>query len=188
MTFGWTINEDYLYEDLNGLDWNEIRVEYQQRIEAGLTDDEFYAAMDEVVMRLGDDHSVFLSPDQVSEEDDEFQGKYDYVGIGVMLSAVPDRQRAVIIVTFPGSPAEAAGLQPREQPPGRGRRANPGRGGILERYRARAGGLCGDPHGPNPRASAAPGNSQAPADHLFAARPLPEFLLLQKGSASATSC
>jgi len=109
-----TIKEDYLYEDFNGLDWNEIRVEYQQRIEAGLTSDEFYAAMDDVIMRLGDDHSVFLSPAQVSEEDDEFQGKYDYVGIGVMLSAVPDRQRAVIIVTFPGSPAEAAGLQPRD--------------------------------------------------------------------------
>jgi carboxyl-terminal processing protease len=109
-----TIKEDYIYEDFNGLDWNEIRVEYQQRIEAGLTSAEFYAAMDEVIMRLGDDHSVFLSPAQVSEEDDEFQGKYDYVGIGVMLSAVPDRQRAVIIVTFPGSPAEAAGLQPRD--------------------------------------------------------------------------
>jgi carboxyl-terminal processing protease len=109
-----TIKEDYLYEDFNGLNWNDIGVEYQQRIEAGLTSDEFYAAMDEVIMRLGDDHSVFLSPAQVSEEDDEFQGKYDYVGIGVMLSAVPDRQRAVIIVTFPDSPAKAAGLQPRD--------------------------------------------------------------------------
>ncbi len=109
-----TINEDYLYEDFNGLDWIEIRIEYQQRIESGLTDDEFYDAMDEVVMRLGDDHSVFLRPTQVSEEDEEFQGNYDYVGIGVMLSAVPDRQRAVIIVTFPGSPAETAGLQPRD--------------------------------------------------------------------------
>jgi carboxyl-terminal processing protease len=65
-------------------------------------------------MRLGDDHSIFLSPVQVSKEDDEFQGNYDYVGIGVMLSAVPDRQRAVILVTFPGSPAETAGLQPRD--------------------------------------------------------------------------
>jgi C-terminal peptidase prc len=109
-----TVKENYLYEDFNGLDWDEIRIEYQQRIEAGLTDDEFYAAMDEVIMRLGDDHSVFLSPVQVSKEDDEFQGNYDYVGIGVMLSAVPDRQRAVILVTFPGSPAEAAGLQPRD--------------------------------------------------------------------------
>jgi carboxyl-terminal processing protease len=109
-----TINEDYLYEDFNGLDWTEIRIEYQQRIESGMTDDEFYDAMDEVVMRLGDDHSVFLRPAQVSEEDEEFQGKYDYVGIGVMLSAVPDRQRAVVLVTFPGSPAETAGLQPRD--------------------------------------------------------------------------
>jgi len=32
----------------------------------------------------------------------------------MILSAMPDRQRAVILVTFPNSPAEAAGLQPRD--------------------------------------------------------------------------
>jgi C-terminal processing protease CtpA/Prc len=111
----WTkVKNEYLYEDFNGLNWEEIHTEYLQRIEAGLTNTEFYAAMEEMIMHLGDEHSVFLSPDQVSEENEEFQGKYDYVGIGVILSAVPDRQRAVILVTFPGSPAEAAGLQPRD--------------------------------------------------------------------------
>jgi carboxyl-terminal processing protease len=109
-----TIKEEYLYEDFNGLDWDEIHVEYRQRIQAGLTNAEFYAAMDEMVMRLGDDHSVFLSPELVIEEEAEYQGNYDFVGIGVMLSPVPDRQRAVILVTFPGSPAEASGLQPRD--------------------------------------------------------------------------
>ena len=111
----WTIvKEEYLYEDFNGLDWEEIHAEYQQRIENGLTNDEFYAAMDEMIMRLGDDHSVYLGPEQVSSDDAEFQGGFDYVGVGMILSAMPDRQRAVILVTFPNSPAEAAGLQPRD--------------------------------------------------------------------------
>ena len=109
-----TIKEEYLYVDFNGLDWDEIHTEYQQRIQTGLTNDDFYAAMDEMIMRLGDDHSVFLSPDQVAEEEAEYRGNYDFVGIGVMLSAVPDRNRAVILVTFPGSPAEASGLLPRD--------------------------------------------------------------------------
>lgn len=109
-----TIKDEYLYEDFNGLDWDEIHIEYQKRIQAGLTNEDFYAALDEMVMRLGDDHSVFLSPEMVVKEEAEYQGNYDFVGIGVMLSAVPDRQRAVILVTFPGSPAEASGLKPRD--------------------------------------------------------------------------
>jgi len=109
-----TVKDEYLYPDFNGLDWDEIHVEYLQRIDDGLTSDKFYAAMEEMIMRLGDDHSVFLSPDQVSAQNEEFQGNYDYVGVGIMLSAVPDRKRAVILVTFPGSPAEKAGLQPRD--------------------------------------------------------------------------
>ena len=109
-----TVNDVYLYKDFNGLDWDEIHAEYLQRIDGGLANQEFYTAMQEMIARLGDDHSIFLSPYQVSEENEEFQGKYDYVGIGVMLAAVPDRQRAVILVTFPGSPAEKAGLQPRD--------------------------------------------------------------------------
>jgi carboxyl-terminal processing protease len=108
------VKDEYLYPDFNGLDWEAIYIEYQQRIQDGLSNAEFYEAMDEMIMRLGDDHSVFLSPSQVAEEDAEYQGEYDYVGVGVMLSAIPDRQRAVILVTFPGSPAEKAGLKPRD--------------------------------------------------------------------------
>lgn len=109
-----TVKEEYLYPDFNGLDWDEIHTEYRQRIEAGLTNNEFYEAMNELIMRLGDDHSVFLRPDQAFTEQEQYQGNYDYAGIGVLLSAVPERERAVILLTFPGSPAEAAGLRSRD--------------------------------------------------------------------------
>jgi C-terminal peptidase prc len=108
------VRDEYLYPDFNGIDWNAIHEEYRQRIETGLTNDEFYLAMDEMIARLGDDHSVFLSPQEAAEEDAEYAGNLDYVGIGVLLSAVPERQRAVILLTFPGSPAEEAGLKPRD--------------------------------------------------------------------------
>jgi C-terminal peptidase prc len=108
------VDQEYLYPDFNGLDWEAIYAEYRQRIEAGMTKDAFYLAMDEMISRLGDDHSVFLSPAEVIEEDAGFAGENDYVGVGVLITAVPERNRATVLVTFPGSPAEQAGLQPHD--------------------------------------------------------------------------
>ena len=111
----WTIvNETYVYTDFNGLDWNAIHEEYQQIITSGLTNTRFYLTMSELIDQLGDEHSYFIDPQQVSEQIAEYEGEHDYVGIGIMISAVPERQRAVILSVFPGSPAEAIGLQPRD--------------------------------------------------------------------------
>jgi carboxyl-terminal processing protease len=109
-----TVKDTYVYPDFNGLDWNAIHQEYQQKIESGLTNENFYLDMAELIIRLGDNHSYFLNPQQVAEQNAEYQGIHDYVGIGVMVHAVPQRQRAVVLSVFPGSPAEAAGLQPRD--------------------------------------------------------------------------
>ncbi len=105
-----TVRDDYLYADFNGLNWDAVGDEYEMRVKAGMTDADFYAAMDEMISRLGDDHSAYLSPEQVSEEDAEFAGENDYVGIGVLTTIVPERERVVILLVFPGSPAEGAGL------------------------------------------------------------------------------
>lgn len=105
------INDNYLYADFNGLDWEAIYDDYSQRIEAGMSDDDFYLAMEGLVFSLGDEHSVFLRPQEVLREEAEFAGNNDYVGIGALIIAVPERDRAAILVTFPGSPAEQAGLK-----------------------------------------------------------------------------
>ncbi len=108
------VNDTYVYPDFNGIDWNAIHQEFQQRVQAGLSNDDFYLAMGEMISRLGDDHSVFLSPQAVAQEEADFQGQHDYAGIGILVSAVPERNRAVILSVFHNSPAEAAGLQPRD--------------------------------------------------------------------------
>ena len=95
-----TVRDVYLYPDFNGLDWDAIHVEYRAKIDAGLSDDEFYSAMDEMLYRLGDEHSIFLSPAQALAEDLEFSGEHDYIGIGIMTAPVPERDRVVIIVVF----------------------------------------------------------------------------------------
>jgi carboxyl-terminal processing protease len=104
------VREEYLYPDFNGLDWNAVHDEYLHRIEAGLTQEEYYSALSEMINLLNDDHSVFFNPKQVAAEEAQLSGANDYVGIGVYTTAVPERQRVTIIVVFPGSPAEHAGL------------------------------------------------------------------------------
>ena len=106
-----TVNENYLYSDFNGVDWYAIDNEYRQRIESGLNDDEFYVAMDEMISELGDEHSKFFNPEQVAAMDIETESGYDYVGIGILSTALPERDYITIILTFPGGPAEEAGLQ-----------------------------------------------------------------------------
>jgi len=108
------VNTDYLYPDFNGVHWAAIQVEYRQKIMAGLNRDEFYLAMDEMLGLLGDEHSFFLSPEDVKEEEASYAGENDYVGIGVYTSPVIERRQVNIIVVFPGSPAQEAGLKSRD--------------------------------------------------------------------------
>jgi C-terminal peptidase prc len=110
-----TINNEYLYPDFNGLDWNAIHLEYREHIDSGLTNDQFYFLMNEMINRLGDDHSRFVAPEEVEIEDAEYRGNSDYVGVGILVSAIPEHDQAVILVVFPDSPADKAGLKSRDR-------------------------------------------------------------------------
>ncbi len=70
-----------------------------------------YAAIQAMVNSLGDTgHSRFETPAEVKQEHQSLSG--NYVGIGISLQPDPSGQYFQISVTFPGSPAEKAGLQP----------------------------------------------------------------------------
>jgi C-terminal peptidase prc len=105
------IDQEYLYEDFNGLDWDAVYQENLARIQQGLTQEDFYELMSEMIHSLGDDHSAFMDPERVAEESARFAGQIDYVGIGVITTSVPERDRVSILLVFPGSPAERAGLK-----------------------------------------------------------------------------
>ncbi|MEK6222814.1 MAG: hypothetical protein N2D54_11265, partial [Chloroflexota bacterium] len=104
------VHEEYLYDDFNGVDWPAVRVDYEAKIEAGYNDQEFYAAMDEVIKLLRDDHSTFLDPFSVAQEEAEYAGEKDYAGIGIWVSPIVEENKAVVLLVFPESPAEAAGV------------------------------------------------------------------------------
>jgi carboxyl-terminal processing protease len=105
------VKKNYVYPDFNGLDWNAMRTEYGARIDNGLDNQQFYDAMRELIQRLGDDHSQFLTPDDVAAIESESQGDINYVGIGTYHVPYPDQKLSSIIAIFPGSPAEEAGLK-----------------------------------------------------------------------------
>jgi carboxyl-terminal processing protease len=110
-----TVNEEYLYPDFNGVDWNAIHDEYHARVQVGMAPDAFYLAMDEMIRRLGDDHSVFLTPEQVTQEEAELAGNMEYVGIGIFSQITRANDAMVILFVFPDSPAEEAGLQAHDK-------------------------------------------------------------------------
>jgi C-terminal peptidase prc len=108
----WTVvDKNYLYPDFNGLDWDAVQKEYFTIIDSGLTDDEFYMLMNELVLRLGDDHSAYFNPSEVADLDAETNGQYKFVGIGILGTVVEGKDYLTVILTFPGGPAEKAGLK-----------------------------------------------------------------------------
>ena len=108
---GRVVKDVYVYPDYNGRDWNEIQARYRTRIEAGLNTQSFYREISTMIDELGDEHSFYLSPVEVAEAEAELRGEIEFVGVGIYGQPDFQRERLIVISTFPGSPAEHAGIQ-----------------------------------------------------------------------------
>lgn len=104
---------DHLLKDVNfGLFWevwNKIQTQYIDR-PAGETK-LLYGAVAGLVSSLGDPYSVFLPPEPAKEFKDDLQGKFEGIGaeIGIRDNIL------TIISPLPDSPAEQAGLKPKDR-------------------------------------------------------------------------
>lgn len=108
------VEDVYVYPDYNGNNWDAIVARYRSLVEAGLETEAFYREMQNMVNELGDEHSSFISPVQVLESEAELRGEIEFVGVGIYSDVDFERGRLVVISTFPGSPADYAGLQPHD--------------------------------------------------------------------------
>ncbi|HSL28355.1 MAG TPA: S41 family peptidase [Anaerolineales bacterium] len=108
---GQIIEEVYVYPDYNGRDLNEIQARYRAKIEAGIDTKTFYNEISTLIEELGDEHSFYLSPVEVEQSEIELRGDTEFVGVGIVAHFDTERGRGVVISTFPGSPAEHAGIQ-----------------------------------------------------------------------------
>lgn len=108
-----TVNDNYLYADFRGVDWLAVRDEFAPRVAATTGNEAFYQLLAEMVGRLDDNHSRFLPPSAVQREDVLSSGREEQVGIGVI--TLPLADGLLIQQIFPNSPAERAGLRPRDR-------------------------------------------------------------------------
>ncbi|NJM05742.1 PDZ domain-containing protein [Candidatus Gracilibacteria bacterium] len=105
------VRDRYLYEDYRGVDWDAVRAEYEPQIQTVQLED-FYGLLRQMIVRLGDEHSRFMSPQEVAAEEARFNNAQRYGGIG---AEVRDTEEGGLIIKIaPGGPAEQAGLQPRD--------------------------------------------------------------------------
>jgi carboxyl-terminal processing protease len=108
-----TVEENYLYPDFRGVDWQALHDEYVFRAEGAETREAFYATLTEMVSQLDDSHSRFVPPSAALAEDISTSGHEVTVGIGVITRM--RRAGAFIQIVFPSSPAERAGIRARDR-------------------------------------------------------------------------
>ncbi len=109
-----TVKDNYVYPDYNGLDWDAVHEDYGARVRAATGDEEFYQIMIEMIDALNDHHSAFLTPAEVRHEDERQSGGGDYIGPGFVTDPIWEKRLATILMIWPDSPAEEAGLRPHD--------------------------------------------------------------------------
>ncbi len=108
------VEQVYVYPDYNGMAWNSIVARYRAKVEEGIKTEDFYLEMQYMIDELGDEHSSFISPVEVQQAEEKLRGEIEFVGIGVYSNVDIERGRLVVLSTFPGSPAEYAGIKPHD--------------------------------------------------------------------------
>lgn len=116
---GYQVLSSQRHEDLEDLENYETLIEVYDLIREqyvasdNVTDDELiYGAAKGMVEALGDeDHSVFLTPDEVEEREESRASGYVGIGIYIDIEVIPPR----VIEPVPNSPALEAGILPGDE-------------------------------------------------------------------------
>lgn len=108
-----TVNQYYLYADFKGVDWEAVHDEFKPKAMSAPNAPEFYLVLSEMINQLNDDHSYYIAPWQVEEEDKRINGDINFVGIGILYQS--EEEAILVVYVIPGSPAEKAGLKRRDR-------------------------------------------------------------------------
>lgn len=108
------VSQNYVYVDFHGHDWKGMTDKSRALIQQGLSDEDFYVAMQDLLTELGDEHSHFQSPAKIKEDESSIASQYNFVGIGTLLTPIEGGDRAAIMTLFADSPAKQAGLLPHD--------------------------------------------------------------------------
>jgi carboxyl-terminal processing protease len=109
-----TVDANYIYPDFNGLDWKDARIQMSARIEQGMTDEAFYAYVGQAITSLNDNHSFYLSPKEARDEDEQYNGTFEYAGVGIITAPNRDKGFIYVLQVLDNSPAQQAGIRPHD--------------------------------------------------------------------------
>lgn len=104
------IQENYIYPDFHGVDWQAIHNEYLTRVEAGLTADEFNEVIRSMIARLPSGLVIWQTRAERIQQAIEDTRTYEGIGAYITFRATPE-PRVVLLSVMPDSPAAKAGLQ-----------------------------------------------------------------------------
>jgi carboxyl-terminal processing protease len=105
-----TVNDQYIYTDFGGADWEALRAEYKTQIDGGLTHDQFELAMAAMVDNLPNDSVVYQTRSERIEL--ELGNTSLYSGIGAYITVRTEPEPHIIIMSIVAdSPAAQAGLK-----------------------------------------------------------------------------
>ena len=108
------VSDHYVYPDFRGHDWKAMTDAARSLVQRGMSNDDFHAAMADLIRALGDGHSHFQSPAKVKEEEATVASQYSFAGVGALFAPIAGTDHAAIMSVFAGSPAAEAGLLPHD--------------------------------------------------------------------------
>jgi carboxyl-terminal processing protease len=107
----WThLQESYIYYESADVDWDALNRKYLERINAGLSDDEFTALIQELQTELPSGSLSYQSRAERIEAETTNTSTYEGIGAVMAFSEDP-APHFIVLSVIPGSPAEEAGLK-----------------------------------------------------------------------------
>ncbi|MEO5887518.1 MAG: S41 family peptidase [Anaerolineales bacterium] len=104
------LQESYIYFESADVDWDALNKQYLERINAGLSDDEFTTLIQELQTELPRGSLAYQSRAERIEA--ETTDTTTYEGIGAVMAFSEDpTPHFILLSVIPGSPAEKAGLK-----------------------------------------------------------------------------
>lgn len=103
---------DYLKSDVNfDLFWQVWKLLQKQYVDRPISETQlFYGALSGLVAGVGDPYTVFFDPKTANDFNQELSGSFEGIGAEIGLRD----SKIVIIAPLPGTPAEKAGLKPKD--------------------------------------------------------------------------
>lgn len=103
----------YLKSDVNfSLFWDVWKILQEKYVDRPISETAmFYGALEGLVAGVGDPYTSFLDPKTASEFNQELAGSFEGIGAEIGL----DDSNIVVIAPLPGTPAEKAGLKPKDR-------------------------------------------------------------------------